>query len=163
MSARLVRPARTEDAEAVWAIIAPIIAAGEVFALPPDMDRAAALDYWLGTDHIPFVLEEDGMILGTYYMRPNQLGGGGHIANAGYATRTQAAGQGIARAMCAHSLDQAAARGFTAMQFNFVVSSNVRAVRLWESMGFAEVGRVPGAFAHPGRGLVDALVMFRGL
>jgi ribosomal protein S18 acetylase RimI-like enzyme len=157
----MIRPARAEDAEAVWAIIAPIIAAGEVFALPRDMPREAALDYWLGGDHLPFVLEKDGMVLGTFYIRPNQLGGGGHVANAGYATSPQATGRGIARAMCAHSLEQAAARGFMAMQFNFVVSSNVRAVALWESMGFAVVGRLPGAFAHPALGMVDALVMFR--
>ncbi|CAN5199872.1 GNAT family N-acetyltransferase [soil metagenome] len=162
LSRRVIRPAGPADGDAVWAIIAPIIAAGEVFALPRGMDRAAALAYWLGGDHIPFVLEEDGMILGSYYIRPNQLGGGGHVANAGYATSTLASGRGIARSMCAHSLVQAAARGFTAMQFNFVVSSNVRAVGLWQSMGFAIVGRLPDAFVHPDLGMVDALVMFRG-
>lgn len=76
-------------------------------------------------------------------------------------TAPAAAGRGIASAMCRHSLDAARARGFRAMQFNFVVGSNERAVRLWQRHGFAVVGRLPQAFAHPRLGLVDALVMHR--
>ncbi|MBV8239051.1 MAG: GNAT family N-acetyltransferase [Sphingomonas sp.] len=86
-----------------------------------------------------------------------------HVANCGYMTAAAATGRGVARAMCAHSIDHARARGYRAIQFNFVVSTNERAVRLWESFGFAVVGRLPGAFAHPTHGFVDALVMFRTL
>ena len=107
--------------------------------------------------------EQAGRILGTYYLQANQQGGGAHVANCGYATAVDATGRGIARAMCAHSLDRARARGFRAMQFNCVISTNERAVRLWQSHGFAIVGRLPGAFAHPELGLVDALVMYRML
>jgi len=49
------------------------------------------------------------------------------------------------------------------MQFNFVVSTNKRAVKLWSSLGFEIVGRLPRAFEHPELGLVDALVMYREL
>ena len=49
------------------------------------------------------------------------------------------------------------------MQFNFVISTNERAVRLWESFGFKTVGRLPQAFEHPAKGLVDSLVMHRFL
>jgi ribosomal protein S18 acetylase RimI-like enzyme len=49
------------------------------------------------------------------------------------------------------------------MQFNFVVSTNERAVRLWQSFGFETVGRLPKAFEHPRLGLVDAFVMCRQL
>jgi len=163
MTALSVRPATADEADAIWSIIEPVIRAGEVFALPRDMGWDAALSYWLDGDHIPFVAEADDMVVGTYYIRPNQMGGGHHVANAGYATDAAASGKGIARAMCAHSLEAARASGFRAMQYNFVVSSNVRAVRLWESMGFEEVGRLPGAFDHPSLGYVDALVMWRDL
>ncbi|MGB8181510.1 MAG: GNAT family N-acetyltransferase, partial [Stellaceae bacterium] len=71
--------------------------------------------------------------------------------------------RGVARAMCVHSLDAARARGFCAMQFNFVVATNERAIELWERCGFAMVGRLPNAFRHPRLGLVDALVMYRAL
>jgi GNAT superfamily N-acetyltransferase len=74
-----------------------------------------------------------------------------------------AAGRGVARRMCAHSLEQARGQGYRAMQFNFVVSTNQPAVHLWQSMGFAIVGRLPGAFAHPQVGDVDAYVMYQKL
>ncbi|WP_070153270.1 GNAT family N-acetyltransferase [Sphingobium phenoxybenzoativorans] len=163
MTTLSIRPAASDDAEAIWAVIEPVIRAGEVFALPRNMLRDDATAYWLGGDHIPFVAEENDEIIGSYYIRPNQMGGGAHVANAGYATAQAATGRGVARAMCLHSLDEARGRGFRAMQFNFVVSSNVRAAALWRSLGFAEVGRLPGAFDHPALGPVDALVMWRAL
>ena len=159
----LIRPAHSGDADALWAILEPHVRAGETFALPRDWTRQQALEYWLAPNHGAFVAEEDGEVLGSYYLRANQLGGGSHVANAGYATAPAASGRGVARAMCAHSLGEARARGFRAMQFNIVVSSNARAVALWQSFGFAIVGTLPGAFDHPNRGFVDAYVMFREL
>jgi ribosomal protein S18 acetylase RimI-like enzyme len=127
------------------------------------MSREEALAYWGAPGHEVFVADADGQVLGTYYLRPNQQGGGAHVANCGYMTKAEASGRGVARAMCAHSLAHARARGFRAMQFNFVVSSNERAVGLWQSFGFEIVGRLPQAFEHPRLGPVDALVMYRML
>jgi L-amino acid N-acyltransferase YncA len=159
-----IRPANEGDAPAVWGVLEPIIRAGETFALPRDMSERDALAYWQAPGHDVFVAEEEGgSIVGTYFVQANQRGGGAHVSNCGYATVPWATGRGIARAMCAHSLEHARARGFRAMQFNFVVSTNARAVRLWESMGFQTVGRLPRAFQHPQLGEVDALVMFRAL
>ncbi len=137
--------------------------AGESYALDRNMGREAALEYWLGADRETFVAEEDGRIVGTYSIRANQAGGGNHVCNCGYMTAAEATGRGVARAMHAHSLDVARARGFSAMQFNFVISSNTRAVQLWQSLGFDVVGRLPLAFRSPSLGLVDALVMYRSL
>jgi len=159
----LVRAAAEGDREAVWSIIGPVIAEGETYALPRDWSRAEALAYWFAPDNEVFVVEEGGAALGACYLKPNKLGGGAHIANAGFATAGWARGRGVARAMGEHVLAHARARGFRAMQFNFVISSNVSAVRLWTSLGFETLGRVPEAFAHPTLGLVDALVMFRRL
>ncbi len=158
-----IRPALPADDDAIAAIILPVIRAGEAYALDPAMSEEAALAYWFGEGKTVFVAEEDGAILGTYYIRANQAGGGDHVANAGYATAAAARGKGVARAMALHSFDQARALGFAAMQFNFVVSSNAAAVHLWTALGFATVGRVPGAFRHPTLGAVDALVMHRPL
>ena len=159
----IIRPATTADVPALWRIIGPTIRAGETYALDPTMAEEAAIAYWLGADKETFVAEQDGAILGTYYIRPNQAGGGRHICNCGYMTDAGATGRGIARAMCLHSLDHAGQRGYRGMQFNFVVSSNIRAVALWQSFGFQIVGRLPLAFKHPGLGYVDALVMFKSL
>jgi L-amino acid N-acyltransferase YncA len=158
-----IRPAQAHDDDAIWGIIGPTIRAGETYVLPRDMSPADALAYWKAAAHEVFVAEEDGQVVGTYYLRANQQGGGSHVANCGYMTAATATGRGVARSMCAHSLEHARARGFRAMQFNFVVSTNTRAVRLWQSLGFAIVGRLEEAFAHPRLGLVDALVMYRKL
>jgi L-amino acid N-acyltransferase YncA len=158
-----IRPARPDDAGAIWAILEPVIRAGDTYTLPPSMSREEALAYWLSPSHEIFVAEADGQIAGTYYIRPNQRGGGSHVANCGYITATAATGKGVARAMCAHSLDHAKKQGYRAMQFNFVVSTNERAVRLWKSFGFEVVGRLPKAFLHPTTGYTDAYVMYRVL
>ena len=158
-----IRPAAAGDAAAIWHILEPMIRAGETYALPRDMSREAALAYWLAPGHAVFVAEEAGRILGTYFLQANHQGGGAHVANCGYVTAAEAAGRGVARAMCTHSLELARTRGFRAMQFNFVVSSNARAVATWQHFGFEIVGRLPLAFEHPRLGLVDALVMHRML
>lgn len=158
-----IRPATASDHPAIVRIILPTIRAGETYALDPGLSEAEAVAYWTGADRETFVAEQDGVVLGTYYLRANQAGGGAHVANCGFMTGAAAAGRGIGRAMGEHALDRARERGFSAMQFNFVVSTNQHAVKLWRSLGFAEVGRLPGAFRHPGLGIVDALVMFRTL
>lgn len=158
-----VRAARDCDRDAIWAILEPTIRAGETYTLARDMARDAALAWWFSPSHEVFLAEEDGAPVGTYFLRANQQGGGAHVANCGYITAPGAYGRGVARAMCAHSLERARARGFRAMQFNFVVSTNERAVRLWRSLGFETVGVLPGAFEHPVAGFVDALVMYRAL
>ena len=159
----LIRHANSDDREAIWRIIGPTIRAGETYTLDRNLDEADALAYWLSPDKETFVAEDDGLIIGTYYIRANQAGGGRHVCNCGYMTDTAASGRGVARQMHEHSLEQARAMGFRAMQFNFVVSTNQRAIRLWQSLGFEIVGRLPGAFLHPSGDYVDALVMFRTL
>lgn len=159
-----IRRASDDDAAAIWAIIEPAIRSGETLALDRDIDRAGALSsYWMRPDNIVYVAELAGEIVGSYFLRANQSGGGSHVCNAGYATATAATGMGVARQMCEHSLVQARQSGFSAMQYNFVVSTNDRAVRLWQSCGFGIVGTLPSAFFHPKHGMVDALVMHRFL
>jgi len=159
----VIRAATSADREAIWSILEPTIRLGETYTLPPDLSRDDALAFWFAPGHETFVADIDGRTVGTYFLRQNQAGGGRHVANCGYITGPRAEGRGVGRAMLEHSLARAKARGFRAMQFNFVVSSNERAVRLWQAMGFAIIGRVPGGFVHPTRGEVDALIMHRTL
>src|SRR5215813_10457338 len=140
-----------------------MIRAGDTYTLPHDMNRDDALAYWFSAEKETFVWEENGEVLGTYFLKANQQGGGAHVANCGYVTAAAAQGRGIARAMCLHSLERAKERGFRAMQFNFVVSTNTRAVELWKRLGFEIVGRLPGAYQHPELGFVDAFVMYKRL
>lgn len=158
-----IRPARAGDHDAIWGILEPVIREGETYAIPRDWDRAQALAYWFNPVRSVFVAEDDGVVLGTYFLQPNKEGGGAHVANCGYMTAPAARGRGIAQAMCAHSLAVARERGFKAMQFNFVVSTNTKAVAAWRRMGFSIAGTLPGAFHHPRLGYVDAYVMFQTL
>ena len=159
----MIREAAAADHDAVWTILEPVFRAGDTYAIDADISRGEALAYWFGPERRVFVACDGDAVLGTYYMVPNQKGGGRHVCNCGYVTAARARGRGVARAMLAHSLELAPGLGFRAMQYNFVVSTNTRAVDTWLRAGFEIVGRLPGAFRHPEQGYVDALVMYRTL
>src|SRR5262245_17705063 len=119
----LIRPAEAKDDGVIWRILEPVIRAGETYVLPRDLSADAALAYWRTPEHAVFVAESEGKVVGTYYLRANQRGGGAHVSNCAYMTPADFTGRGVARAMCAHSLDHAKAQGFRAMQYNFVIST----------------------------------------
>jgi ribosomal protein S18 acetylase RimI-like enzyme len=158
-----IRPAEDGDWPALWQMLEPVFRAGETYAVDTGIDSPTARRFWCGPGQEVFVAAAGGPPLGTYFLCANKGGNGAHVANAAFATAPAAQGRGVARAMLDHALDRARARGFRAMQFNFVVASNHRAVATWERAGFDIVGRLPGAFEHPRLGTVDALVMFRKL
>lgn len=158
-----VREASETDHPALWAMLEPVFRAGDTYAVDVNIPREAALAYWCGGSHRVFLAEEDGQPRGTYYLCPNQGGGGAHVCNCGFVTAAQARGRGVAQVMLDDALARASAMGYRAMQFNFVVETNTRAIATWAAYGFSLVGRLPGAFRHPEKGYVDALVMYRDL
>lgn len=159
----IIRSANAADNEALWAILKPIFRAGDTYAIPRDISREDALAFWVGGNHSAYVVEDAGEIAATYYICHNQQGGGAHVCNCGFATSPASRGKGHARKMLAHALETARATGFTAMQFNFVLSSNKAALKLWAEAGFETVGTLPKAFDHPSLGLIDALVLYKFL
>ncbi|SDR76247.1 Ribosomal protein S18 acetylase RimI [Halopseudomonas litoralis] len=158
-----VREVTRDDFDCIWPIFHEIVAAGDTYAYPRDTTREQALKLWLDAPRKTFLFEKDGQVLGTYYIKTNQAGPGEHVCNCGYMVASAARGQGLATTMCEHSQEIARELGYKAMQFNFVAASNEGAVRLWNKLGFATVGRLPQAFQHPSRGYVDALVMYKWL
>lgn len=158
-----IREATLDDFDQIWPIFQAIVAAGETYAYPRDTNRKQAIQLWMDTPRKTFVAEENGEILGTYYIKTNQLGGGDHVCNCGYMVSSAARGRGLATNMCEHSQKIAKSLGYQAMQFNLVASTNEGAVRLWTKLGFETVGRLPKAFHHPSKGYVDALVMYQWL
>ena len=182
-----IRSATTKDHDAIWKIFHEIVSAGDTYVLDPKMSREEALAYWFRADTQTYVAElhrqsvgeavgfpgtatpsptggmKDQVIVGTYILRPNQSGGGSHVANAAFMVASDAQGCGVGRAMAEHCLNEARRVGFRAMQFNYVISTNTPAIRLWQELGFEIVGTLPGAFRHPEKGYVDVYVMFRSL
>ncbi len=158
-----IRAAAQADRAAIWKIFHEVVAAGDTYAIDPEMSREDALAYWFSADTRTYVADSTVGAVGTYILRPNQSGGGSHVANAAFMVAPEARGQGIGRAMGEHCLSEARRLGFRAMQFNFVVSTNESAVRLWQQLGFEIVGTLPGAFCHPECGYVDVYVMYRSL
>jgi L-amino acid N-acyltransferase YncA len=158
-----IRPAINADHDAIWNIFHEIISAGDTYAFDPQMPREEALAYWFRGDTHTYVAEEDGGVVGTYILRPNQSGPGSHVANAAFMVARDAEGAGVGHRMAEHCLSEARRMGFRGMQFNFVISTNTRAIHLWNQLGFEIVGTLPDAFRHPEKGYVDVYVMFRSL
>jgi L-amino acid N-acyltransferase YncA len=159
-----IRAATPDDWSAIWPIIRDVAATGETYTYPRDIDEALARQIWsAGATGTVLVAVTDGAVVGSAKVGPNQMGPGSHVATASFMVASSARGLGIGRKLGEAAIDWAAAQGFRAMQFNAVVAVNAPAVALWQSLGFAIVGTVPGAFDHPGARYVDLLVMHRPL
>ena len=160
----VIRPLEEKDWTATWQVIKPVFRAGETYPFSPDITEGEAYKAWVEMPSATFVaVDECNEVLGTYYIKPNQPALGAHVCNCGYIVAKEARGRGIAAEMCQHSQREAISRGFRAMQYNLVVSTNEVAVRLWKRQGFEVVGTLPQAFRHPRLGYVDALVMYKQL
>ncbi len=158
-----IREAQTEDFDAIWPIFNEIVSEGQTYPYLPDTTKAQAYEIWMSQPHKTYLVEDNGNILGTYYLKKNQPGLGSHVCNCGYMVSSAARGRGVATKMCIHSQKAAAELGYKAMQFNLVVSTNEGAVRLWQKLGFEIIGRLPKAFNHRAQGYVDAFVMYKWL
>ncbi len=166
-----IRAATEADGDAIWKIFREVIAAGETYPMNPGISRDAALAYWFQAGAHAYVAEQDAesgvkhgyRIVGSYTLHPNQSGGGAHVANAAFIVAKKARGQGIGRALGEHCFAEARRLGFRAMQFNFVISTNEAAVKLWQDLGMQIVGTLPSAFRHPEKGYVEVYIMYRSL
>lgn len=155
--------AKGPDFNAIWEIFHEVVQGGDTYVYDPETTREQAYAIWMSEAVSTYVAVLDDEIVGTYILKPNQAGLGSHVANAGYMVKKEASGKGIGAALCEHSLEEARRQGFLAMQFNMVVSTNERAVALWQRLGFSIVGTLPKVFRHSRLGLVDAYVMHRFL
>lgn len=163
-AAPTIRPAIEADWPGIWAVFEPIVRAGESYPIDRDASEKAVRAYWHAADKMLFVAaDKAGTILGSYYLKPNSTGPAAHVCNAGYIVHAEWRGRGVATALCEHSMREARRQGYRAMQYNLVIATNSRAVRLWQHLGFGIVGTLPGAFHHHALGYVDAYVMYRSL
>ncbi len=158
-----IRKASLLDYDQVWEIFREVIKPGDTYVFASDTPKERLAELWFSPGMHTFVLEKNASILGTYIIKPNQIDLGNHVANGAYMVHPQTHGKGIGKQLCKHSLIKAKELGFTAMQFNFVVSTNKPAIALWEKYGFKIVGTIPEAFRHQKLGLVAAHIMYKKL
>lgn len=156
-----IRPADNNDLDGIWEIFHQVIKSGDTYTFDPDTSKEDLPKYWLAPGMTVFVAEENGKILGTYFIKANQIGLGAHIANCGYMVHPEARGKGLGGQLCEHSQQYASEAGFRGIQFNIVVSTNETAVRLWKKCGFEIVGTTPKGFNHRSLGFVDSYIMFK--
>ncbi|TFF40832.1 GNAT family N-acetyltransferase [Mucilaginibacter psychrotolerans] len=158
-----IRKARPADYDGIWEIFSTVIKSGDTYAFDPATTREGMMEYWLTPGMETFAAVEDGKVIGTYYLKPNQVGLGNHTGNCGYMVHPGARGKGLGAMLCGHSIATAKAAGYLGIQFNFVVSTNATAVKLWQKLGFTIIGTTPNGFRHQQLGLVDTYIMYQAL
>lgn len=163
-----VTPMTDADWPGVWEIFHDVVQGRDTYAYAPETTEAEARNLWsgegkYGTGAASFVVKDGDKVVGAFSLRANHYGQGKHVANAAYMVHKDYRGQGVAKALCRFSMEEAKRRGFLSMQFNYVVSTNTGAVNLWQSMGFKIIGISPKSFRHATHGLVDIYIMHRFL
>lgn len=158
-----IRKATLKDYDQVWAIFKKVIQSGDTYVFHEDTPKEDLQKHWFATYMHTFVWEVNERILGTYILKPNQIDYGSHIANASYMVYPDASGQGIGKALALHSINKAKELGFRALQFNLVISTNIRAIKLWKYLGFNIIGTIPNGFKHKTLGYVDAYIMYKSI
>ena len=158
-----IRKYTEADKERIWEIIKFVIISGDSFTLSPDSTREEMLADWCSAEKHTYVAISEDEVVATFYIKANQPGLGSHVANGSYMVAPEARGKGVGRKIGEFSIAEARRLGFRAMQFNFVVKSNEKAVKLWQSLGFEIIGEIPEAFNHIENGLTNALIMYRKL
>jgi RimJ/RimL family protein N-acetyltransferase len=158
-----IRPISRDDRDRVLAITRDVVTEGSTYVFTHETSDEQLLNYWYDQLAHSYVAVVDGTVAGCYVLSTNQTGRGSHVVNGSYMVDPTFGGLSLGRRLAEHSVDSARALGYTAMQFNMVVSTNHNALALWLKMGFQIVGRLPKVFEHPRQGLVDAYVMHRYL
>lgn len=157
----VIREANIKDLDGVWEIFEIVIKTGDTYVFGADTSKEQLKRIWFAPAMKTFIAEENNKITGTYFIKPNQVDLGSHIANCGYMVHPEERGKGIGRLLCDHSIQHAHQLGYRAIQFNIVVSSNTAAIELWKKCEFRIIGTIPGGFHHRDLGYVDAFIMFR--
>ncbi len=155
-----IRPYRESDLEGMRAIWNAIVEAGNAFpqVYPLSAEEAAK---FFAQQSLSAVAVIDDVVFGLYILHPNNVGRCGHVANASYGVAERSRGLGLGRELVKDSLAQAARLGFRGIQFNAVVASNVGAMHLYEDLGFARVGTIPGGYLNGYGAFEDMHIYYR--
>ncbi len=156
----VVRPLVEADWPQVHDLVVEVARAGETYALDVPAGVRETRDFWVG-EHLVVAVdaERPDRVLGAAKAGPNRPAQGSHVGTASFVVAGSARGRGVGRVLGEEVVGWHRGAGFAAIQFNAVVATNTAAVALWQSLGFAVVGRVPDAFRRPSGAFADLLVM----
>jgi L-amino acid N-acyltransferase YncA len=158
-----IRPSIEKDFNDIWEIFSDVIKGQDTFVFPPNMSYGHAKQYWMDFGNKVYVAEHNNEIVGTYMLKPIHSGNGNHIGNASYMVSSKFRGKSVGKLMGQHCIEESKKLGYSAIQYNMVVSTNTVAVKLWKSLGFKIIATIPGGFRHRTKGFVDSYVMFKTL
>ena len=156
-----IHAALPQDWDVIWPIFQAVVRTGDTYMYDPNTSPTQAKSLWMDGGVKTYIAVLDNTVVGTYIIKQNHPGLGSHVANASYMVSPNARGLGVGKAMAEHSIQVARAKGFLSMQFNCVVSTNTRAIKLWQDLGFTIIGTSPKAFRHKTLGLVDTHIMYQ--
>ncbi|MGF1459631.1 MAG: GNAT family N-acetyltransferase [Leptolyngbyaceae cyanobacterium] len=162
---------RPNEVEAVRVMLNDFIQAGTTYPQSAPLTGADFANYWLKGDAFVVRLASEtssdslagGDVVAAFYLKPNFPGRCSHICNAGFIVAPEWQGQGLGRWMGESMLMLARDRGYRAVMYNLVFATNVPSLKLWESLGFQEIGRIPDGVQMPDGRYVDAIMLYKSL
>ncbi|MDD3335591.1 MAG: N-acetyltransferase [Eubacteriales bacterium] len=141
----LVRAYTAADLPAMIAIWNEVVEDGVAFPQTEALNAETGAAFFAAQSYCG-VAEEAGRVAGLYILHPNNIGRCGHICNASYAVDGRLRGRRIGERLVKDCLEQGKAHGFRVLQFNAVVRTNTSARKLYEKLGFQQLGVIPGGF-----------------
>jgi len=155
-----LRPIKKGDLSQAAAIWNDVVAAGDSFPGDQLLSEAEAWDMFCAQTET-VCAAAGGEVLGVYILHPNNIGRCAHIANASYAVKADARGQGIGRMLVEDCLMRAKENGFRGLQFNAVVVDNTAAIALYLKLGFKILGTVTGGYRDKSGCYRDTLIFLK--
>ena len=141
-----IRPYLPEDLPAMLELWNEVVREGEAFPQEEELTPETGAAFFASQSCSAVAEAENGTLPGLYILHPNNVGRCGHICNASFAVGSASRGRGTGEALVRDCVSRAASLGFRIMQFNAVVEGNLRARRLYERLGFRQLGTIPGGF-----------------
>ena len=141
----IIREYAQKDLEQMICLWNEIVAEGNAFPQEETLDEKSGAEFFALQSYCG-VAEKDGKIAGLYILHPNNVGRCSHISNASFAVGSSARGQHIGKRLVLDCIENARRLGFGILQFNAVVETNLAARRLYERLGFKQLGVIPKGF-----------------
>lgn len=152
-----------EEKKELYELFLEIIKEGDSYPQTLPYSFEEFFNYFFAKGSTVLICKENQKIVGGFYLKPNFPGKSSHIGNCGYIVNKDYRGQKIGFHLGKCSIDIAKELGYKSIIFNLVIKENIRAVKLWEKLGFKIIGTIPDAVKINNDKFHDAYIMFLNL